>query len=164
MSKAKFGRRRGRVRGPSAKAGARKQAARPAAENKVAKKKVKQRKVLKKKVARKTAHEKARRIRTRTAAKTLSPRAARRRGAAATDPFLGNARAVSIVCSCANTIPANLGRTLTELGVDGPSFQLCVFNRVGAAGYSISLDAIPSSPDTRLIDVVNVIQHAPRTR
>ncbi len=80
----------------------------------------------------------------------------------ATQPFLGNARAVVIACTCANTAPGNLGRTLQDLGVHGGPFQLCVFNGVNTAGYSVGMDTIPNATDSRLIDVVNVIQHAPK--
>ena len=84
------------------------------------------------------------------------------RATAAEGGFLGHAAAVVIVCACANTSPINLTRTLQELGVDGVSFQGCVFNSVRRAGCRIDIDTIPDSPDTRLIDVVNVIQDAPR--
>ncbi|MGA2261344.1 MAG: hypothetical protein ABSH28_07905 [Acidobacteriota bacterium] len=78
------------------------------------------------------------------------------------DPFLGHARAVVIVCACANTSPTNLPRTLAQLGVNGIPFQTCVFNGVEHVGYSIDIDAIPNSPNTTLLQVVNVIQNAPR--
>jgi|SRR6266403_2233204 len=78
-------------------------------------------------------------------------------------PMLGHARAVVISCACANTSPLNLARTLDELGIDGNSFQTCVFNGVRDAGYTIQINAIPDSGDTKLIDVVIVIQNAPRT-
>ena len=77
-------------------------------------------------------------------------------------PVLGHDRAVVIVCGCANTSPLNLARTLDELGVDGVAFQTCVFGGVRASGYTIEIDEIPDSGDTRLIDVVIVIQNAPR--
>jgi len=67
-----------------------------------------------------------------------------------------------MVCSCANTIPANLPRTLAELGVDGLPFQECVRRAVRTAGYAIRFDDIPNAPQTRLIQVVTVIQNAPR--
>ncbi len=76
--------------------------------------------------------------------------------------FLGHAAAVVIVCACANTSPLNLARSLQELGVDGVSFQGCVFNGVRRAGCTIDIDDIPDAPDTTLIQVVNVIQNAPR--
>ena len=79
-------------------------------------------------------------------------------------PFLGHARAVVIVCTCANTSPLNLSRTLAELGVDGLPFQQCVFGSVTSLGYSIRMDDIPDSPDTRLIDVVDVIQSASKKK
>jgi len=77
-------------------------------------------------------------------------------------PFLGHARAVVIVTFCANTSPANLSRTLAELGVDGIPFQFCVFEGVKHAGYYIEIEIIPDSPDTKLIKVVSVIQNAPK--
>jgi hypothetical protein len=77
-------------------------------------------------------------------------------------PILGHARAVVIVAFCAKTTPANLSRTLAELGVDGISFQNCVFDGVGKAGYRIKIDDIPDGPDTKLIKVVSVIQNAAR--
>jgi hypothetical protein len=79
-----------------------------------------------------------------------------------TEPFLGHARAVVIVCNCGNTSPVNLPRTLAELGVDGLPFQLCVTRAVRTAGYAIRIDDIPNAPETRLIQVVTVIQNAPR--
>ena len=78
------------------------------------------------------------------------------------EPFLGHARAVVIVCNCGNTSPANLPRTLAELGVDGLPFQRCVRGAVRTTGYAIRIDDIPNAPDTRLIQVVTVIQNAPR--
>jgi len=77
-------------------------------------------------------------------------------------PVLGHARAVVIVTFCAKTTPANLSRTLAELGVDGISFQGCVFDGVRRAGYRIDIDDIPNSPDTKLIKLVSVIQNSPR--
>lgn len=77
-------------------------------------------------------------------------------------PYLGHARAVVIVCTCANTTPLNLSRTLAELGVDGIPFQQCVYGSVTYLGYVIEMDKIPDSPDTKLIQVVDVIQNAPR--
>jgi hypothetical protein len=68
-----------------------------------------------------------------------------------------------IVCHCANTIPANLPRTLAELGLHGIPFQQCVRTGVMAAGYTIGADDIPNAPGTRLIQVVTVIQNARRT-
>jgi hypothetical protein len=76
--------------------------------------------------------------------------------------FLGHAAAVVIECACANTSPLNPPSTLQELGVDGVSFQDCVFNGVRRAGCTIDIDSISDSPDTTLIEVVNVIQNAPR--
>lgn len=75
---------------------------------------------------------------------------------------LGHAAAVVIVCACANTSPLNLPRTLAELGVNGTSFQTCVFKRVTHLGYTIDMDDIPDSPSTMLISVVNAIENAPR--
>ena len=80
----------------------------------------------------------------------------------AIDPFLGHARAVVIACNCANTIPVNLPRTLAELGVDGLPFQQCVCRAVRTTGYAIRIDDIPNAPETRLIQVVTVIQNAQR--
>jgi hypothetical protein len=81
----------------------------------------------------------------------------------AADPYLGHARAVVIACSCAKTIPANLPRTLVELGVNGIAFEQCVRTRVRIAGYAIGPDDIPNAPGTRLIQVVTVIQNARRS-
>jgi hypothetical protein len=81
---------------------------------------------------------------------------------AAAGATLGHAAAVVIVCACANTSPLNLARTLAELGVDGVSFQGCVFNGVRRAGFTIDIDDIPDSSDTTLIEVVNIIQDASR--
>jgi hypothetical protein len=78
-------------------------------------------------------------------------------------PFLGHARAVVIVTFCAKTSPANLSRTLAELGVDGNSFQTCVFEGIRQAGYEMDVDKIPNRPDTKLIKGVSVIQSAPKT-
>jgi hypothetical protein len=78
------------------------------------------------------------------------------------EPFLGHAAAVVIVCNCGNTSPVNLPRTLAELGVDGLPFQQCVNKAVRTAGYAIRIDDIPNAPQTRLIQVVTVIQNAPR--
>ena len=78
------------------------------------------------------------------------------------EPFLGHARAVVIVCNCGNTSPVNLPRTLAELGVDGLPFQQCVDKAVHTAGYAIRIDDIPNAPETRLIQVVTVIQNTPR--
>jgi hypothetical protein len=75
---------------------------------------------------------------------------------------LGHAAAITIVCACANTSPLNLPRTLSELGVDGPSFQTCVFNGVKNAGFNIDMDDIPDAPTTTLISVVNAIENAPK--
>lgn len=77
-------------------------------------------------------------------------------------PFLGHDRAVGIVTACAKTSRLNLSRTLSELGVDGISFQQCVFQGINDLGYEIGIDDIPDSPDTALIKVVSAIQNAPR--
>jgi hypothetical protein len=78
------------------------------------------------------------------------------------DRFLGHARAVLIVCKCANTVPANLPRTLAELGVNGIPFQQSVRTAVKAAGYAIGADDVPGAPGTRLVQVVTIIQNARR--
>ncbi len=75
-------------------------------------------------------------------------------------PYLGHARAVVIVCTCANTSPLNLSRTLGELGVDGIPFQQCVYGSVTYLNYVIGMDQIPNSPETMLITVADVIQNA----
>jgi hypothetical protein len=77
-------------------------------------------------------------------------------------PVLGHARAVVIVTFCAKTTPANLSRTRAEHGVDGISFQSCVFDGIRRAGYRMEVDDIPNGPDTKLIKVVSVIQNAAR--
>jgi hypothetical protein len=74
---------------------------------------------------------------------------------------LGHGNAVTIVCACANTSPLNLARTLKQLGVNGDAFQGCVFRSVTQLGFDIDEDAIPDSPDTTLIQVVDVIEDAP---
>lgn len=78
-------------------------------------------------------------------------------------PFLGHPRAVVIVTMAANTSPTNLARSLAQLGVNGISFQKAVFKGVVAVRYSINIDAIPNSPTTTLIQVVTVIQNAPKS-
>ena len=77
-------------------------------------------------------------------------------------PFLGHARAVVIVTTAAGTDASNLPRSLSQLGVSGPSFQQDVFDGVKHAGYKIGLDQIPDAPSTLLIEAVNVIQQAPK--
>jgi hypothetical protein len=77
-------------------------------------------------------------------------------------PFLGHARAVSIVCECANTSASNLARSLAQLGVNGIPFQKCVFAAVEAAGYDIRIDDIPDSQDTTLFAAAAAIQTAAR--
>jgi len=74
--------------------------------------------------------------------------------------FLGYVRAVNIVCTAANTDARNLPRTLSELGVDGISFQGTVFNGICKAGYTIDIDSIPDAPTSTLLSVVAVIQNA----
>ena len=81
----------------------------------------------------------------------------------AASPFLGHGRAVSIVCASARTIPANLARTLEELGLSGPPFQHSVRCAVTAAGYTLGAEDVPAAPGTRLIQVVTTIQNARRT-
>jgi len=80
----------------------------------------------------------------------------------AVDPFLGHGQAVTIVCASARTIPANLARTLEELGVSGAPFQQSVRTAVTAAGYTLGVDDVPAAPGTRLIQVVTIIQNARR--
>jgi hypothetical protein len=77
-------------------------------------------------------------------------------------PFLGHARAVVTVCTCANSSPTNLFSTLNDLGVNGISFQQCVFGSVVNLGYSIGVDSIPDAPTSTLISVVDIIQNAPK--
>jgi hypothetical protein len=81
----------------------------------------------------------------------------------AASPFLGHGQAVSIVCASARTIPANLARTLGELGVSGAPFQHSVRCAVTAAGYTLGVEDVPAAPGTRLIQVVTIIQNARRT-
>ena len=81
--------------------------------------------------------------------------------AAAVVGVLGHAAAVSIACNCARTSTANLSRTLGQLAVDLQNFQGCVHQAVTRRRFSIGRDEIPNSPDTKLIQVVNVIQNAP---
>ena len=78
-------------------------------------------------------------------------------------PFLGHGQAVAIVCASARTIPANLARTLAELGLSCASFQQSVRCAVTAAGYTLGVEDVPAAPGTRLIQVVTVIQNARRT-
>jgi hypothetical protein len=74
---------------------------------------------------------------------------------------LGNTRAVTIACHCANTVLGNLPRTLAELGVGGLPFRRCVALSVRNAGFVASPASIPAAPDSTLIDVVNAIHNAP---
>jgi hypothetical protein len=90
-----------------------------------------------------------------TAAPCAPPRAAA--------PFLGHGPAVTIVCASARTIPANLARTLAELGLSCASFQQSVRTAVTAAGYALGAEDVPAAPGTRLIQVVTIIQNARRT-
>jgi hypothetical protein len=76
------------------------------------------------------------------------------------DAFLGYTRAVSIVCTSANTDARNLPRTLDELGVEGISFRGTVFNGICHAGYTMDIDSIPDAPTSTLLSVVAVIQNA----
>ena len=78
-------------------------------------------------------------------------------------PFLGHGQAVTIVCASARTIPANLARTLAELGLSCASFQQSVRTAVDAAGYALGAEDVPAAPGTRLIQVVTIIQNARRT-
>jgi hypothetical protein len=48
------------------------------------------------------------------------------------------------------------------LGVNGTSFQGCVFNGVTGAGFQIAMGDIPGSSSTTLIAVVNAIENAPK--
>ena len=75
-------------------------------------------------------------------------------------PTLGFARAVDIVCKAANSDQHNLSRTLSELGVDGISFQGTVFNGIARAGYTIAIDSIPDAPSSTLLSVAAVIENA----
>ena len=80
---------------------------------------------------------------------------------AADTAVLGRDKSVIIVCHAANTSPANLPRTLLQLGVNGVPFQKSVFDGVDAAGFTIDPDAIPNAPTTKLSTVVDVIQNSP---
>jgi len=73
---------------------------------------------------------------------------------------LGRDKAVVIVCHAAKTAPSNLPRTLSQLGVNGISFQKSVFEGVDHAGFTIDPDEIPNAPTTKLSLVVNTIQNA----
>jgi hypothetical protein len=76
------------------------------------------------------------------------------------DDTLGYSRAVDIACASANTDHRNLSRTLSELGVEGVSFQGTVFNAIRDAGYTIDYDSIPDAPTSTLLSVVGVIENA----
>ena len=98
-----------------------------------------------------------------TAAPPGTPRAAPPGPTRTTETFLGHAQAVLIVCKCANTIPANLARTLSELGVNGIPFQQAVRTAVNAAGYALGAADVPGAPGTRLVQIVTIIQNARRS-
>jgi hypothetical protein len=71
---------------------------------------------------------------------------------------LGGARARLIVSSCAHSTA--WGATLSDLALNPVIFRNCVAAGVKGAGYVPP--PIPATPDTRLIDVVAVIQTSPR--
>lgn len=71
---------------------------------------------------------------------------------------LGTARAQVIVSGCANSTCWSC--TVGDIGVSPDIFQTCVFNHVTAAGFTISLNQIPASTDTQLVDVITAIQSA----
>lgn len=75
-----------------------------------------------------------------------------------TEDVLGGGRARIIVSNCAHS--TSWGSTLSELGLNPLIFRNCVAAGVNAAGY-VPPDDIPSSGDTKLIDVVAAIQGAP---
>lgn len=75
-----------------------------------------------------------------------------------TADVLGGARARIIVSNCAHS--TSWGSTLDELGLNPLIFRNCVAAGVSAAGY-VPPDDIPSTGDTKLIDVVAAIQGAP---
>jgi hypothetical protein len=79
-------------------------------------------------------------------------------------PFLGHPRAVVIVTTAARTDASNLPRSLSQLGVNGASFQQEVFDGVKHTGYMIGLDQIPAAPSTLLIEAVNLLQQARKTQ
>jgi hypothetical protein len=75
---------------------------------------------------------------------------------------LGHTAAVTIATHCAGTSPNGLGRTLSSLGVNGTSFQMCVYGSVVHQGYEIDVQDIPDGPDDLLIAVVTAIENSPR--
>jgi hypothetical protein len=75
---------------------------------------------------------------------------------------LGHTAAVTIATHCAGTSPNGLGRTLSSLGVNGTSFQMCVYGSVIHQGYEIDVQDIPDGPDDLLIAVVTAIENSPR--
>jgi len=77
-------------------------------------------------------------------------------------PYLGYPRAVVTVTHCANTAPSNLFSTLDQLGLNGLSFQQCVYGSIISLGYSIDVDTIPDAPSSTLNDVIAVIENAPK--
>jgi hypothetical protein len=77
-----------------------------------------------------------------------------------TRPFLGGVRASAIVLSCANTVAGDLERTVAQLDLECDSFSRRVRSEVQAAGYVQA--AIACTANTRLIDVVTMIQNAPK--
>jgi hypothetical protein len=77
-----------------------------------------------------------------------------------TRPFLGGVRASAIVLSCANTVAGDLERTVEQLDLECDYFSRRVRSEVQAAGYVPA--AISCTANTRLIDVVTMIQNAPK--
>jgi hypothetical protein len=75
---------------------------------------------------------------------------------------LGHTAAVTIATHCAGTSPNGLGRTLSSLGVNGTSFQMCIYGSVMHQGYDIDVQDIPDGPDDLLISVVTAIENSPR--
>lgn len=75
---------------------------------------------------------------------------------------LGHTAAVTIATHCAGTSPNGLGRTLSSLGVNGTSFQMCVYGSVMHQGYDIDVQDIPDGPDDLLISVVTAIENSSR--
>jgi hypothetical protein len=75
---------------------------------------------------------------------------------------LGHTAAVTIATHCAGTSPNGLGKTLSSLGVNGTSFQMCVYGSMKFQGYAIDVQQIPDGPDDLLISVVTAIENSPR--
>jgi hypothetical protein len=75
---------------------------------------------------------------------------------------LGHTAAVTIATHCAGTSPNGLGKTLSSLGVNGTSFQMCVYGSVVHQGYEVDVQDIPDGPDDLLISVVTAIENSPR--